>query len=79
MVDTTATLATDSPAVGGARASWSVWKTSEKLTIILICNCNLWTTLSLRIILYSWISKFCVDALDTAGWSVCGIPHRNQL
>ena len=40
MVDTTATLATDSPAVGGATVGWSVWKTSEKLTIIMICNCN---------------------------------------
>ena len=39
MVDTTATLATDSPAVG-ATAGYSVWKTSEKLTIIMICNCN---------------------------------------
>ena len=86
MVDTTATLATDSPAVG-ATAGWSVWKTSEKLTIIMICNCNAIYTcglytffyLSLQIILYSRMSKFCVDALDTAGWSVCGIPHRNQL
>ena len=76
MVDTTATLATDYSPAGGATASWSVWKTSEKL---MICNCNAILvdyflyilTVSLRIILCSRISKFCVDALDTAGWSVC--------
>ena len=76
MVDTTATLATDSPVVGTFTAGWSEWKTAEKL---MICNCNAILvdyflyilTVSLRIILCSRISKFCVDALDTAGWSVC--------
>ena len=77
MVDTTATLATDSPPVG-ATAGWSVWKTSEKLTIIMICNCNailvgyfLYILISANNFVFTDKYKFCVGALDTAGWSVC--------
>ena len=67
-------------------AGWSVWKTSEKLTIIMICNCNailvdyfLYILISANNFVFTDKYKFCVSALDTSGWSVCGIPHRNQL